>query len=147
MLYYIVFFIIMAFFGIFINAMNILIYKPNQFYLSPTLIYSGCFMASAMFPAHEIIHLIVYKHFNPYTFIAGIFLMIIFAILLRLQVGISSKSWMKRMIPHHSTALTTTTQLLKNNPNLDEFSRRLAEEIIQTQKKEIEMMKRYLNKN
>ena len=136
----------MLLFGIFINAMNILIYKPNQFYLSPTLFYSGCFMASSMFPAHEIIHYIVYQHFNFYAFFGGIGLMVLFAFLLRKQVGINAKGWMQRMIPHHSTAITTTSQLLQK-PNLDPFTRRLAENIVRTQKEEIRWMKEYLSKN
>lgn len=136
----------MALFGIFINAMNILIYKPNQFYLSPTLFYSGCFMASSMFPAHEIIHWVVFGHFNFYAFFGGICLMILFAFLLRKQVGINAKGWMLRMIPHHSTAITTSTKLLQKN-NLDTFTRKLAENIVKTQKEEIRWMKNYLSKN
>ena len=142
-----IFFTVMAIFGIFFNAMNVLLYSPSHFYLSPTLIYSGCFMASTMFCAHEIIHFFTKSHCNIQLFILGIVLSLFFAFLLRKQVGINSASWMRRMIPHHSTALTTSTQLLRNNPAIGEFPKKLAENIITTQEEEISAMKKYLEKN
>ena len=49
------------------------------------------------------------------------------------------------MIGHHSTALTTTSQLLKNKKYLEnENIFRLAKDIIYTQKSEIETMKNFL---
>jgi uncharacterized protein (DUF305 family) len=47
------------------------------------------------------------------------------------------------MIPHHSTALTTTTRLL-DNKTVDDKTYRLAKNIILTQKKEIDFMKSLL---
>ncbi len=38
------------------------------------------------------------------------------------------------MIPHHSTALTTSTKLIENHPELDPKIFKLAEDIINTQK-------------
>jgi uncharacterized protein (DUF305 family) len=50
------------------------------------------------------------------------------------------------MIPHHSTALTTTTKLLEKNDNFKDNPNlyRLAKEIIDTQEKEIQLMKSML---
>jgi len=44
----------------------------------------------------------------------GIALSVIAVYLMRNQVGIGAREWMTRMIPHHSSALTTSTQLLRN---------------------------------
>ena len=141
-----IFFFVMVIFGIFFNAMNILLYKPSHFYLSPTLIYAGCFMGGLMFCAHEIIHFFTIGHFNIKLFLLGIVLATIFALLLRFQVGINTNSWMRRMIPHHSIALTTSSQLLKNG-NLDKTSKTLATNIVKSQKEEIQQMQNYLQKN
>jgi|TARA_B110000285_G_scaffold83820_1_gene96235 uncharacterized protein (DUF305 family) len=47
------------------------------------------------------------------------------------------------MIGHHSTAITTTTELLKNNDNFEENQKvyRFAKDIIYNQEKEILYMK------
>ena len=52
-----------------------------------------------------------------------------------------------RMIPHHSTALTTTKQLLKNYPEVKQnpVLYKLCQNIISSQTQEIELMKRLLN--
>jgi len=50
------------------------------------------------------------------------------------------------MIPHHSTAITTTTQLLKNNKiKTDSPVYKLANNILETQKMEIHLMKYLLD--
>ena len=144
MLYYFIFFCVMAITGIIFNGMNILLFRINDFYFSLTLLYLGCFMACMMFPAHEVISLLSFGKFNSLVFVGGIVLAILFVILLRQQVGVTPTKWMKRMIPHHSTAITTTTQLLKNNPDLDPFTRKLANQIITSQIQEIKLMKEYL---
>jgi hypothetical protein len=85
-------------------------------------------------------------HFNRNTFLFGILLSIsIVFILLRQQLFVDEKNWLKRMIPHHSTALTTTTKLIekekfKSNSKLY----RLAKDIIYNQKREIAFMKSML---
>ena len=67
----------------------------------------------------------------------------LYAILnLRQQVFVSPKQWLKRMISHHSTALTTSHKIYNktSNPKL----KKLAKEIIDTQEKEIQLMKTML---
>ena len=139
-------FVVMFFVGIFFNPMNILAYDINDIYLSYTLIYSGILMASNMIWSHQIVHYLQMGHFNALVFMIGL-LMSLFTgiILLRKQLNIGDKQWLKRMIGHHSTALTTTKQLLKrerfaNRPNLYG----LAKDIIYNQEREIMVMKRYL---
>ena len=136
-------FIVMVIVGILFNPMNILAYRINDLYLSTTLFYSGFLMASVMMWAHEIIHYITMGHFNKYVFFTGIFLSFFISIVfLRNQLIVSDKQWLKRMIPHHSTALTTSHKIYNktNNPIL----KKIAKNIIDTQEKEIKLMKSML---
>ena len=63
-------------------------------------------------------------------------------LLLRKQLFIDDNQWLKRMISHHSTALTTSHTIFNktNNPKI----KKLAKEIIITQEKEIKIMKQML---
>jgi len=136
-------FIVMVIIGMLFNPMNILAYRFNDLYMSLTLFYGGLLMASNMMWAHEIIHYLSMGHFNIYVFSIGIILSIFVSILLlRSQLFINDKQWLRRMISHHSTALTTSQKIYKktNNPKL----KKLAKEIIDTQEREIKLMKSML---
>jgi len=139
-------FVIMFLLGVFFNPMNMLAYSFDHFYLSQTLINGGLLMASNMVWGHEIVHYLQHGMFNTTVFITGIFMSIfITVVLLREQLFVDEYQWLRRMIPHHSTALTTTKKLIQNNdlkqnPNLF----RLAKDIVYTQEREILFMKRYL---
>jgi len=139
----IIMFIIMTIVGILFNPMNVLAYRINDLYISLTLVYGGLLMASNMIWAHEIVHYLSMNHFNIYFFCIGISLSIILSIyLLRTQLFVSDTQWLRRMISHHSTALTTTHIIYNktNNPKL----KKLARDIIDTQEKEIQLMKTML---
>jgi hypothetical protein len=140
-----VLFIVMFIVGILFNPMNILAYSFSDLYLSLTLIYGGLLMASNMIWSHQIVNYLSMGHFNKTIFLCGICLSFFSAFLLRSQLFVSSDNWLRRMIGHHSTALTTTNQLLKNKKYLEnENIFRLAKDIIYTQKSEIETMKNFL---
>ena len=132
----IIMFIIMIIIGMLFNPMNILAYRFSDLYISYTLFYGGLLMASNMIWAHEIVHYLSMGHFNISVFIFGIILSISVSILLlRQQLLVDDKQWLKRMISHHSTALTTSYKIKDKttNPTIKE----LAKEIIETQEKEI----------
>jgi len=140
---HIIMFIVMVIIGMLFNPMNILAYRITDLYISLTLFYGGLLMSSNMIWAHEIVHYLSMGHFNMLVFSVGIILSIsISLLLLRQQLLVDDKQWLKRMIPHHSTALTTTHKIYNrtNNPNI----KKLAKEIIDTQEKEIELMKSLL---
>jgi len=122
--------------------MNALAYRINDLYLSVTLFYGGILMASNMVWAHEIIHYLSMGHFNKYMFIIGILLSILTTSILRNQLCISDEQWLRRMISHHSTALTTTHKIYNRTTNLK--LKKLAKDIINTQEKEITQMKSML---
>ena len=82
-------------------------------------------------------------HFNKYVFFTGIILSILVSVLLlRGQFVVSDKEWLKRMISHHSTALTTSHKIREKTN--DNKIKKLAEEIIETQEREISLMKSWL---
>jgi len=136
-------FIAMVIIGMLFNPMNILAFRFSDLYLSLTLFYGGLLMASNMVWGHEVIHYLSMGHFNMSVFIVGIILSISISILLlREQLLVDDKQWLKRMIPHHSTALTSSHKIYNrtNNPKI----KNLAREIIETQEKEIQLMKSLL---
>ena len=67
---------------------------------------------------------------------------IFITIISRDQLFVDDKQWLRRMISHHSTALTTTHKIYNktDNPKI----KKLAKEIIDTQEKEITQMKSML---
>ena len=139
----IIMFIVMVIIGMLFNPMNILAYRFSDLYISQTLFYGGLLMASNMIWAHEIVHYLSMGHFNMLVFSVGIILSIgVSILLLRQQLLVDDKQWLRRMIPHHSTALTTSHKIYNrtNNPKIKE----LAKEIIDTQEKEIQLMKSIL---
>ena len=126
-----------------LNPMNILAYDISHLYLSTTLILTSGYMASTMLWSHQLVHYFQMGHFNKKIVTFGILLSLLFIFLLRSQTIVTPNQWLRRMIPHHSTALTTTTRLL-NNENVDDKTFRVAQNIILTQQKEIDFMKSLL---
>jgi hypothetical protein len=136
-------FIVMVIIGMLFNPMNILAYRFSDLYISQTLFYGGLLMASNMIWAHEIVHYLSMGHFNIFVFSIGIILSISISIfLLRQQLLVDDKQWLKRMISHHSTALTTSHKIHNKTSNFK--IKNLAKEIIDTQEKEIQLMKSML---
>jgi len=140
---HVIMFIVMVIVGMLFNPMNILVYRFSDLYISQTLFYGGLLMASNMIWTHEIVDYLSMGHFNMLVFSVGIILSIsVSIILLRQQLLVDDKQWLRRMIPHHSTALTTTHKIYNktNNPKIKE----LAKQIIDTQEREIQLMKSML---
>ena len=141
--YEIILFCVMFFVGILFNPMNVLSYKINHLYISLTLIYTGFYMASNMIWAHEIVHYFSSGHFNTTVFLIGVFLSVISIFLLRKQFFVNDTQWLKRMISHHSTALTTSNIIYKKSDSPE--IKKLSKNIIETQEEEIKLMKMVLS--
>ena len=124
-------FIVMVIIGMLFNPMNVLAYRLSDLYISQTLFYGGLLMASNMIWGHELVHYLSMGHINILVFCIGIVLSICISALLRQQLLVDDTQWLRRMIPHHSTALTTSHKIYNktNNPEL----KQLAKEIIETQ--------------
>ena len=138
-------FIVMFFSALLLNPMNILAYQIDDLYPSLTLVYASLYMASTMICTHQIVHYFQMGHFKVSVFGVGLLMMLVFVWLLRNQFGVTSEQWLRRMIPHHSTALTTTKKLLENE-KMDDKTLRLAKTIVMTQRQEIHLMKCLLKK-
>ena len=139
-------FSIMFIVGVLFNPMNILAFRLTDIYLSLTLMYGGLLMASNMIWSHQIVHYLSMGHFDFKIFVIGILLSLFCVFLLRSQLFVDDQNWLRRMIGHHSTALTTTNQLLKNKRHLENDKiYRLAKDIIYTQENEILTMKNFLS--
>lgn len=139
-------FVVMVIVGMLFNPMNCLAYSFSDLYLSVTLFYGGLLMASNMIWAHEIVHYLTMGHFNKKDFVFGIILsLFIVVFLLRGQLFVDEQNWLLRMIPHHSTALTTSNRLIEKE-KFKKNSRiyRLAKDIIYNQEREILFMKSML---
>jgi len=141
----IVTFSIMFLVGILFNPMNVLAYRLSDIYISLTLIYGGLLMASNMVWSHQIVHYLTMGHFSLNIFMLGIMMSLFCVFLLRYQVFIDDKNWLKRMIGHHSTAITTTKQLLDNRKYKEnDIIFRLAKDIVVNQEYEIAAMKNFI---
>lgn len=141
--YQVIMFIIMIVVGMLFNPMNILAYRIDDLYVSLTLFYGGLLMASNMMWAHELVHYFSMGQFNKVVFLIGIVLSISISIfLLRKQLYVDDKQWLKRMISHHSTALTTSRKIHDLTDSMK--VKHLANDIINTQEREIKLMKSML---
>jgi hypothetical protein len=131
------------FIGVFLNAMNILANKFDDLYFSaPTLIYSALLMASNMCILEIFMYYDMHKDFKLYLFICFILFSLFCVFLLRQQIGVNDNGYLKRMISHHSTAITTSKEILKKTNNIQVA--KLAQNIISTQLQEIKLMKSLL---
>ena len=129
--------------GMLFNPMNVLAYRYEDLYISLTLFYGGLLMASNMMWAHELVHYFSMGQLNKTVFFTGIFLSISISLfLLRGQLYVDEKQWLKRMISHHSTALTTSRKIHASTESMK--IKQLANEIINTQEREIKLMKSML---
>ena len=135
-------FLIMVIVGVLFNPMNMLAFRFDDLYLSLTLVYGGLIMASNMIWAHELIHYIHHGKMNNLVFGTGIVLTIITTLIIREQMFVNDNQWLRRMISHHSTALTTSHKIKDTTQNNE--LKQLAEDIIDTQEREIAQMKQLL---
>ena len=135
-------FVVMIIVGVCFNPMNMLAYRFDDLYLSLTLFYGGVLMASNMMWSHEIVHYLSMGHFNQNIFLLGLVLSGVSIYFLRSQLFITDKQWLKRMISHHSTALTTSHNILNKTKDME--VKELANDIIEIQDDEIEFMKNFI---
>lgn len=130
--------------GIYFNAMNFLAnqYKDIYFY-SNTLIYSALLMASNMCILEIFMYYGYHYELHYKLLIFFIVLSLLLIIVLRLQIGVNDNNWLKRMISHHSTALTTSKKIVSKTKNKE--VKDLAKSIIEEQEKEIKIMEKILS--
>lgn len=128
--------------GLFLNGMNILAYRFADIYFSLTLFYSATFMAINMCILELMMYYFHTRKIKLNLFLLFTILWIINIYLLRQQKFINDSQWLRRMISHHSTALLTSNKIKERTK--DSKIKKLANEIIKSQEREIILMKNML---
>ena len=123
----------------FLNIVDI-----NHFYVSATRIYMALLMAASMGVIMMLMMGSMYpdKKINTGIIIGSIVGFVLILAALRTQTPISDVQYMKAMIPHHSSAIMTSENANIKDPEV----RKLADGIIEAQKKEIAEMKAILKR-
>lgn len=117
-------------------------YATDHIYFSLTRFYMTCLGISAM----AVIMLLFMKNMykdkkkNIAILLGSAILFISALTLVRTQTPVDDILYLKAMIPHHSIAILTSKRAAIEDPEV----RKLADDIIRAQEKEIEMMKAYI---
>ena len=114
------------------NAINNITFSVGKFYISVIMSLLMGLLEVFMFDTH--MRTISF----PY-YLALFFILAIFVYLYRNQMYIEDKDYLSEMIEHHSMAILTSEEILQKTHS--ERVKKLAENIIITQEKEIEYMK------
>jgi hypothetical protein len=110
-------------------------FSVGKFYISIIMALSMGLLEVLMFDIHM-------KTISLIYYLSLLFLLIIFIILYRNQMYIEDKDYLNEMIEHHSMAILTSEEILQKNPT--PRVKKLAENIISTQEKEIEYMEQLI---
>ena len=87
-------------------------------------------------------HMYKNKQKNIAVILVSVLLMVLSTYLVRQQIPIGDVKWMRAMIPHHSIAILTSNRADLKDPEV----KKLAEEIIKAQEREIAEMKRMIER-
>ncbi|MBT2692688.1 DUF305 domain-containing protein [Bacillus sp. ISL-55] len=114
-------------------------YSIDHVFFSETRLYMALIMGGVMAIVMLSFMLKMYtnKKVNAGIFAGSALLIAISLFLVRSQTTVDDTSWMKAMIPHHSIAILTSERAEIEDPRV----RKLADEIIKAQRKEIGEMK------
>lgn len=124
-------------------AMYILMYAMVDNFSNVIPNINQFYMAGLMTMPMIILELVVmgsmYKNkwLNRVLLAGGLLLSITFFICIRQQTAVKDKQFLKSMIPHHAAAILMVEKAKLSDPEI----KKLAEDIIMTQQKEIEQMK------
>lgn len=114
-------------------------YQASHVFFSETRVYMALIMGASMaiimlsfmLGMHKSTRVNVAIYLSSAALLAGALWLV------RSQATIEDVSYMRAMIPHHSIAILTSERATITDPRV----RRLADQIIQTQRQEIEQMK------
>lgn len=134
---------IISFFIMYI-VMFLNIDRISHYHTSTTRIYMAILMVAPMAAYMMLMMGKMYpnKKINTGIIVAAIVVFIVTLIGLRTQTPISDVQYMKAMIPHHSSAILVSKEANLKDPEV----RKLAEQIIQSQEKEIAEMNAMLQR-
>ncbi|HEY9178107.1 MAG TPA: DUF305 domain-containing protein [Flavipsychrobacter sp.] len=118
--------------------------STDHFYISLTRAYMALLMVAPMALLMLLLMGKMYpdKKTNAAISISATVAFILALVLLRQQVPIGDRQYMKAMIPHHSSAILTSENADIQDPEVQQ----LAKQIIETQEREIAQMKNILER-
>lgn len=124
------------------GMMYLNVYSIDHIFFSQTRVFMALMMGAVM---AIIMLLFMWKMYENKTLnkvILGVSLLVFSGSLfmVRSQTAVGDVTWMKAMIPHHSIAILTSKRADLKDPEV----KKLAEEIIEAQEKEIKEMKRMI---
>jgi hypothetical protein len=124
---------------IMLGLMYLNTYQLDHVYFSETRTYMALIMGAAMAIIMLAFMLHMYKNrtVNAAIFVGSAVVFVLALWLVRSQATVEQVSYMKAMIPHHSIAILTSERAHITDPRV----RKLADQIIETQRKEILEMK------
>ena len=117
------------------NQVNNITFSLGKFYISVIMALLMGLLETLMYDIHM-------KTITLSYYFGLSFVLCFFIYLYRNQLYIGDKEYLEEMIEHHSMAILTSDQILNKAPS--ERVKKLAENIIATQEKEIEYMKQIL---
>lgn len=118
--------------------------QPDHIYFSQVRVYMSIMMGAVMAIVMLLFMKSMYKNrlLNQIILVGSTVVFFVMFWMIQSQTGVNDVSWMRSMIPHHSSAIMTS-----DNANLqDPEVRKLADEIIRAQEEEIAEMRRLIEK-
>ena len=133
--------------GSFIIQMIVMSNIMTNSYKNITFSLGKFYMSVIMALLMGLLEVLMYdNHMNTlsvYYYLTLFFVLVTFIYLYRNQIYINDKDYLNEMIEHHSMALLTSEEILQKTNS--ERVKKLAENIISTQEKEIDYMRQLLN--
>ena len=135
--------------GLSFIAMYFLMYamvdRYSSVYANINQVYMAGLMAAPMVAIELLIMGAMYRdrRLNRILVAASVALAVLFWVLIRTQAGVADRQFLRSMIPHHSGAILMCGKAELTDPELQALCR----QIIDSQKAEIELMKRMLERS
>jgi hypothetical protein len=123
---------------------NVMLYIASLLYNNIVKVYMALLMGALMvLISYGLMLFRMYTKNNLYIFGASIAVTVFLIFLIRKQILVDDDQFLRSMIEHHSAALLMTDEILKKTNNKD--IKNLAENIYNSQTKEISLMQKLLN--
>ena len=114
------------------NSYKNITFSLGKFYMSVIMALLMGILEVLMYDNHM-------NSLSVYYYLSLFFVLVTFIYLYRNQIYINDKDYLNEMIEHHSMALLTSEEILQKTNS--EKVKKIAENIVTTQEKEIEYMK------
>ncbi len=124
------------------GMMYLNVYSIDYLFFSRTRVFMALMMGAVMAIIMLLFMWKMYENKTLNKIILGVSVLVFAGSLfmVRSQTTVSDVAWMKAMIPHHSIAILTSKRANLKDPEV----KKLANDIIEAQEKEIEQMKKLI---